>query len=97
MPHPLSSTRISFLPPWTMETEILVLPASMLFSINSFTTAEGRSTTSPAAIWLQRISGNIDILPIRLPSGGGQFFGLLTELGHSSMHKLSCQLSAFKL
>jgi hypothetical protein len=29
-----------------------VAPASRLFSSSSFTTAAGRSTTSPAAIWL---------------------------------------------
>jgi hypothetical protein len=30
----------------------------MLFSINSFTTEAGRSTTSPAATWLATVSDN---------------------------------------
>src|SRR5438874_477456 len=33
-------------------------PASMLFSTSSFTTDAGRSTTSPAATWLARVSGS---------------------------------------
>ena len=50
MPEPLSRTRMSFAPPWTMSTSILVAPASREFSTSSLTTDAGRSTTSPAAI-----------------------------------------------
>src|SRR5687767_3706246 len=32
-------------------------PASIAFSTSSFTTDAGRSTTSPAAIWLERSAG----------------------------------------
>ena len=39
-----------------------VAPASKLFSTNSLTTEAGRSTTSPAAIWLANRAGNISIL-----------------------------------
>ncbi|MNY08357.1 hypothetical protein D3C86_1412070 [compost metagenome] len=37
---------------------IALAPASMEFSINSFTAEAGRCTTSPAAIWLATESGN---------------------------------------
>ena len=50
MPEPLSRTRMSLAPPWTMSTSIFVAPASSEFSTSSFTTDAGRSTTSPAAI-----------------------------------------------
>jgi hypothetical protein len=36
---------------------IFVAPASRLFSSSSFTTDAGRSTTSPAAIWLTSCTG----------------------------------------
>ena len=52
IPHPLSVIRINPMPPCRISTVIAVDPASMAFSINSFTTEAGRSTTSPAAIWL---------------------------------------------
>jgi hypothetical protein len=55
-------------------------PASILFSTSSFTTDAGRSTTSPAATWLARISGrrrirligvsNLD-LPLRIAKENG--------------------------
>src|SRR5262245_24252920 len=64
MPSPLSVTRISFRPPSRTSTEIRVAPASREFSISSFTTDDGRSTTSPAAIWFAISSGKILILGI---------------------------------
>ena len=54
MPPPLSTTRTISNPPCRTETSIRVAPASMAFSINSFTTLAGRSITSPAAILLIR-------------------------------------------
>ena len=54
IPKPLSRIRINFTPPCSTSTSIRVAPASKLFSTNSFTTLAGRSTTSPAAIWLAR-------------------------------------------
>jgi hypothetical protein len=45
-------------PPRRINVSTLRAPASMLFSINSFTTEAGRSTTSPAATWLATVSGN---------------------------------------
>src|SRR5437867_11045066 len=42
---------------------IRVLPASRLLSMSSFTTAAGRSTTSPAAIRLTTSPGRTWILP----------------------------------
>ncbi len=57
MPSPSSSTRISFLPPNSIATVTRRAPASMAFSTSSFTTEAGRSTTSPAAIWLARSGG----------------------------------------
>ncbi|VTR69466.1 hypothetical protein DESC_740205 [Desulfosarcina cetonica] len=64
MPWPLSATRISLRPPCSISTMMRVLPASMAFSTSSLTTEAGRSTTSPAAILLERISGRIRILAI---------------------------------
>ncbi len=51
MPAPSSLTRIRLFPPSSISTRIAVAPASSAFSINSFRTDAGRSTTSPAAIW----------------------------------------------
>ena len=58
MPGPLSETLISLIPPSTIEILISSAPESILFSINSLSADEGRSTTSPAAIWLIRMSDN---------------------------------------
>src|SRR5258705_9732194 len=58
MPAPLSTTRICFTPPSTSATLISVAPASRLFSRSSFSTDAGRSTTSPAAVWLMSVSGS---------------------------------------
>ena len=46
---------------------ILVLPASTAFSNNSLTTDDGRSITSPAAIWLVNKALNSLIFPIDSP------------------------------
>ena len=56
MPHPLSTTWISLLPPASTLILIRAAPASSEFSSNSFTTEAGRSTTSPAAILLATAS-----------------------------------------
>ena len=50
MPQPLSVTRIRLMPPCWISTVRVSAPASMAFSMSSFTTDAGRSTTSPAAI-----------------------------------------------
>src|SRR5690554_6938155 len=52
MPEPLSRTRISLTPPASTSTSSCAAPASRLFSSSSLMTEAGRSTTSPAAIWL---------------------------------------------
>ena len=52
MPIPLSDTLINSLPPFSVYTNICVAPASIEFSTSSFTTEDGFSTTSPAAIIL---------------------------------------------
>ena len=54
MPLPLSRTRTSFTPPCSTSTVMDSDPASSAFSSSSFNTEAGRSTTSPAAIWLAR-------------------------------------------
>ena len=41
MPEPLSVTRMSLVPPWAMETEMRVAPASRAFSTSSLTTEAG--------------------------------------------------------
>ena len=58
IPEPLSTTDISVRPPSVTSTTIWSAPASSAFSTNSLTTDAGRSTTSPAAIWFTKKSGN---------------------------------------
>src|SRR5438552_18347590 len=58
MPEPSSITRTREIPPRRVMISILRAPASMLFSMSSFTTEAGRSTTSPAATWLATMSGS---------------------------------------
>jgi len=50
IPDPSSLTSIFLFPPDTRFTYICLAPASIEFSISSFTTDAGLSTTSPAAI-----------------------------------------------
>src|SRR5947208_7929269 len=59
-----------------------VAPASIAFSTSSLTIEAGRSTTSPAAIWLARSAGSRLILPTLHPAaaaresrGGGEDAG----------------------
>jgi hypothetical protein len=52
IPIPSSTTRIKLRPPAWISTLTRPASASSAFSTNSFTTLAGRSTTSPAAIWL---------------------------------------------
>ena len=52
IPHPLSVILIKDIPPSFISMVMAVEPASIEFSTSSFTTDEGRSTTSPAAILL---------------------------------------------
>ena len=70
MPAPLSATRIRLMPPPARSTSICVAPASRLFSSSSFSAAAGRSTTSPAAIWLISRSGSGRIAFIVRAAGG---------------------------
>src|SRR5881392_2141992 len=57
MPAPSSSTWMRRTPPSSSVTAIARAPASRPFSSSSFSTEAGRSTTSPAAIWLTSRSG----------------------------------------
>ena len=61
MPQPLSSTLMSRTPPACSRTVICVAPASSALSTSSRTTEAGRSTTSPAAIWLMSSSGSSQV------------------------------------
>ena len=56
IPEPSSATTIRRFPPASSSTRTSEAPASRAFSTSSFTTDAGRSTTSPAAIWLTRWS-----------------------------------------
>src|SRR2546423_364537 len=69
MPDPSSLTRMSSRPPSSRKTSIADAPASIEFSTSSFTTDEGRSTPSPAAIWSATALGRIEIsgIPPKLP------------------------------
>ena len=64
IPFPLSVTRIYEIPPFLISTVILDAPASIEFSITSFTTDAGLSITSPAAILFIVKSSNNTIFPI---------------------------------
>ena len=58
MPCPSSSTLIRRTPPAISRTVTWLAPASSALSTSSRTTEAGRSTTSPAAIWLISSSGS---------------------------------------
>src|SRR5579862_983691 len=77
MPQPLSVIWISFFPPASTVILIRVAPASSAFSSISFTTDAGRSTTSPAAIWLATVSERTWMRP----------------MGRNQLSVVSCQLS----
>src|SRR5688500_20050946 len=70
MPQPSSLTGISFLARRAGAAYVTLGGESMEFSASSFTTEDGRSTTSPAAIWsataLERMVIN-GILSPKLP------------------------------
>jgi hypothetical protein len=57
IPQPSSLTSTPSSPPLASAIEIRVAPASSAFSISSLSAEAGRSTTSPAAIWLTSPSG----------------------------------------
>ncbi len=65
MPQPLSVMRTRPFPPPAVAISIRVAPASMAFSMSSLAALDGRSITSPAAIWLIRVSESclMDMLP----------------------------------
>src|ERR1700722_18024649 len=70
---------MSVMPPRSSSTLTRVAPASSEFSTSSLTTLAGRSTTSPAAIWLARSTGNVwmrPMAPLALP----QHFGRRVEV-----------------
>ena len=69
MPPPSSRTRTSRRPPSTTSTSMRAAPASMEFSTSSFRTEAGRSTTSPAAIWLITASDSTWIRPEEVMRG----------------------------
>ncbi len=52
MPQPSSVTPMCSTPPASRSITIRAAPASIAFSTSSLTAEAGRSTTSPAAIWL---------------------------------------------
>src|SRR3954447_20484203 len=68
MPSPSSETRTSVVPPSSTSTTTRVAPASSAFSTSSFTTLDGRSTTSPAAIWFASSSVSLWMRPTRGPA-----------------------------
>ncbi len=67
IPLPLSATRIRSFPPRSTVTSTRVAPASIAFSRSSLSTLAGRSTTSPAAIWLMTDAGSWWMIPIASP------------------------------
>ena len=67
IPEPSSATRIRSRPPRSTVSSTREAPASIAFSSSSLTTLAGRSTTSPAAIWLMTDGGSSRIRPIAPP------------------------------
>src|SRR6185369_12091669 len=67
MPAPSSWTAMRRRPPPSTSTRTVVAPASRLFSMSSFTTLAGRSTTSPAAIWSTTTCGRRRMVMTRSP------------------------------
>ena len=67
MPQPSSVTRMRAMPPWAISTVTAPAPASMAFSISSFTTEAGRSTTSPAAMRSATWGSSCRMVGIRSP------------------------------
>ena len=65
---PLSVILMYDIPPFLISIVILFAPASIEFSINSFTTEAGLSLTSPAAILFIVKSSNKPIFPTILRS-----------------------------
>jgi len=51
-------------PASSAETSTREAPASTAFSMSSFRTDAGRSTTSPAAIWFARCSSSARMIPM---------------------------------
>src|ERR1700694_3322494 len=103
MPAPSSLTRTSLRPPSSSVISIAGAPASMAFSTSSFTTEEGRSTTSPAAIWSATALGRMEIkdmlvpkLPI-LPSWWHRDVLVLPLPLHVGLLVLSCVEHCFRL
>ncbi len=100
IPHPSSITRMDSIPPALISRTIEAAPASMEFSISSFTTEAGLSTISPAAIFAIKSSERIliieDIAPpykdvmIKGISKCGDF--LLDTLVHERSLLEKCQM-----
>ena len=82
MPWPSSSTAISRTPPASSRTVTWLAPASRALSTSSRTTEAGRSTTSPAAIWLISSSGSSRI---GRRGRGGNEWGKFTALFYVAM------------
>ena len=90
MPPPSSVTTMRLMPPPSSRTSIRVAPASSAFSTSSLTTEAGRSTTSPAAIWLTSRSGSAAMRRGGGAGGsdrsaaaeGGAFIGAIIGSGH---------------
>ncbi len=86
MPLPLSRMRIRRTPPSSRSISTRLAPASIAFSTSSLTTDAGRSTTSPAAIWLIRIPATAGSGAVRARSWermGSRLHGLMiAEAAH---------------
>ena len=86
MPQPSSVSTMRFTPPSSSVMRSVRAPASSAFSSNSLTTDAGRSTTSPAAIWLMSWSGSGAMARERRACVGGQSAGgRFVEIGHGEI------------
>jgi hypothetical protein len=79
MPQPSSSITMARMPPPCSFTAISLAPASSALSTSSRTTDAGRSTTSPAAIWLTSSSGSSRMARRGAAVNKGAFMGVIVE------------------
>ena len=79
-PSPSSAIRIDSAPPCLISIRIRRAPASSEFSTSSLTTDDGRSTTSPAAIWLTTAGGSF-LITVRDPRRSGSVHHRTTGRG----------------
>ena len=89
IPLPSSRTRSSLTPPCSTSTSMRRAPESRLFSSSSLITEAGRSTTSPAAIWLASRGLSSSMRAPLLMAGQPAWWPVRRGSGQPSAHRFS--------